>query len=428
MQAMKLRSRRLPASLLAVAIAGCGGTDPSPSPSDAGPPGGSAAPATIAATPSPNAGTSASTSDGEAIAQTPPPLALEEVAAGLESPINITGTPDGWLLVNERAGRVVAIDPVSGAAEVSLDISDRVRGEGEQGLLGLAVHPDWPADPRAFVHYSNRDGDTVLSEFRLTDEPAPPRLDPTTERVLLTQDQPYPNHNGGQVAFGHDGFLYLGLGDGGSGGDPQGHGQDRQTILGDVLRIDVDAATRGEAAYAIPADNPHADGGDGAPEIFVSGVRNPWRFSFDRASGLLWIADVGQNATEEVNRIDPSTEAGANLGWNVMEASHCFATPDCDVDGLTLPVVEYGRDLGCSVTGGYVYRGSAIPDLAGWYLFSDYCTGTLFGIPSDVDGIVGPRSLLETGASVSTFGEGADGELYLGDLESGTIYRIVDGG
>jgi len=396
-----------------------------PSPSAA--PSGSSMPAatpsaTDTASPEPTAAPSETPSDAP-IADVPPALALEEVASGLAAPINLTATPDGWLLVNERGGRVIAVDPPSGATSVALDITDRVQGGGEQGLLGLALHPNWPEDARAYVHYSARegDGDTVLSEFRVTDEPLPPRLDPTTERVLLTVDQPFANHNGGQLAFGPDGYLYLGLGDGGSGGDPQGNGQNPDTLLGKILRIEVEGDP-----YAIPPDNPFVDGG-GAPEALLIGLRNPWRFSFDRATGLLWIGDVGQNAAEEIDRVDPVADAGANFGWNVMEASQCFAQSNCATRGLTLPVAEYGRDLGCSVTGGYVYRGEAMPDLRGWYLFSDYCSGILFGVPSDAEGVIGPRILLETGIRVSTFGEGPDGELFVADLDGGSIYRIVAG-
>jgi glucose/arabinose dehydrogenase len=220
------------------------------------------------------------------------------------------------------------------------------------------------------------------------------------------------------------------LGDGGSGGDPQGNGQNRSALLGKILRLDVDAEPTGDSPYAIPDDNPFADGADGAPEVFLYGLRNPWRFSFDRATGELWIADVGQNALEEVNRIDPLADAGANLGWNKMEASACYLA-GCSPEGLILPVAEYGRDQGCSVTGGHVYRGAAIDGLAGWYLFSDYCTGLLFGVRSDLpvpgagERAVAPRVLIETGANVSSFGEDTDGELYLADHASGTIYRIV---
>jgi glucose/arabinose dehydrogenase len=412
--------KAVPSLLLVILLAAC--STPSPSAAPSGTP---LPEVTPSDEPSPEPTAAASETPGAGpIAEDPPPLALEEIASGLDTPINITVTPDGWLLVNELGGRVVAVDPESGDTGVTLDITDRVLSGGEQGLLGLAVHPDWPEDARAYVHYTARegDGDTVLSEFRVTDLPLPPLLDPTTERVLLTVDQPYPNHNGGQLAFGPDGYLYLGLGDGGAGGDPDGHGQNLDSLLGKILRIDVEGDP-----YAIPADNPFADGG-GAPEAFLIGLRNPWRFSFDRETGLLWIGDVGQNAAEEIDRVDPTADAGANLGWNVMEASNCFAEPNCATDGLTLPIVEYGRDTGCSVTGGYVYRGETIGDLRGWYLFSDYCSGLLFGVPSDAQGVIGPRTLLETGISVSTFGEGPDGELYVADLEGGSIYRIVAAG
>ena len=361
----------------------------------------------------------------EGISAEPPALALEEVASGLESPINIATAGDGWLLVNERGGRVVAVSPDGSETAVALDLRDRVLGEGERGLLGLVLHPAWPDDPRAFVHYTDRNGGTVLSEFSGASSSGPPVLDAESERVLLQHPQPYPNHNGGQLAFGPDGFLYLGLGDGGSGGDPEGNGQDPHALLGSILRLAVSSPD----GYAIPADNPFADGGAGAPEVHLYGLRNPWRFSFDSTTGLLWIADVGQNAYEEINRVDPAADAGANLGWAVMEGTHCFADPACSSDGLLMPVAEYGRDLGCSITGGYVYRGNAIPGLAGWYLAGDYCSGRLFGLRSDVEGeVVIPRTLLETGASISAFGEGADGELYLADIASGTIYRIVAGG
>jgi glucose/arabinose dehydrogenase len=314
-----------------------------------------------------------------------------------------------------------------------LDITDRVGSAGsEQGLLGFALHPEFQGlNLRAFAHYTDRGGDTVLSEFSVTDFPRPARFDPATERVLLRVEQPFTNHNGGPLAFGPDGHLWFGLGDGGSGGDPLGNGQNRDALLGKVLRLDVDAEPEGEAAYAVPADNPFADATGGAPEVFLIGLRNPWRFSFDRATGALWIADVGQNALEEIHRVDPATEAGANLGWNVMEGTSCYAVAGCSSDGLVLPVAEYGRDLGCSVTGGYVYRGAAIEGLAGWYLFSDYCSGRLFGIRSDApipaagEPAPQPRVLLRTGANVSAFGEDAAGELFLADIGSGAIYRIV---
>jgi hypothetical protein len=280
------------------------------------------------------------------------------------------------------------------------------------------------------VHYSDRNGDTVLSEFTGSqDEGAAPSLDAASEEVLLTVAQPFANHNGGQLAFGPDGYLWFGLGDGGSGGDPLGNGQNPSALLGSILRLDVSAP----GAYAIPADNPFADGADGAPEVYLYGLRNPWRFSFDSETGLLWVADVGQESYEEVDRIDPATAAGANLGWNLMEASHCFAEQACTSDGLVLPIAEYGHDQGCSVTGGLVYRGGDVDGLQGWYLFGDYCTGLFFGLPSDAEApadgsALAPRVLLETGRSISSFGTDTDGELYLTDIGGGTLSRIVAGG
>lgn len=356
----------------------------------------------------------------------PPPLALETVAEGLSAPIGIASAPGGWLLVNEQAGQVIGVHPERGERTTALDIRDRVLGEGERGLLGLVLHPDWPEDGRAFVHYSDRDGNTVVSEFNGGQEgDAAPILDPASEVMLLNVEQPFANHNGGQLAFGPDGFLWFGLGDGGSGGDPLGNGQDPSTLLGSILRLDVAEA----GGYAIPDDNPFADGSDGAPEVYLTGLRNPWRFSFDPETDALWIADVGQNAYEEINRIDPEADAGANLGWNIMEASHCFADAPCSSDGLVLPVAEYGRDQGCSVTGGHVYRGSAVEGLAGWYLFSDYCEGHLFGVHSETDGSdLAPRILGETGGSISSFGTDEAGDLYVTDIGGGLLSRIVAGG
>lgn len=238
-------------------------------------------------------------------------------------------------------------------------------------------------------------------------------------------DQPFPNHNGGQLAFGPDGFLYIGLGDGGSGGDPLGNGQNPATLLGNILRLDVSTA----GTYAIPAGNPFADGQGGAPEVFLYGLRNPWRFSFDRTTGLLWIGDVGQNAFEEIDRIDTNTQAGANLGWNVMEASYCYVAEGCATDGLTYPIAEYGHGVGCSVTGGYVYRGETIPALRGWYLFGDYCSGRIFALASDAQappaGALAPYVALESGLNIGAFGEGADGEQFVADITGGALYRIV---
>ena len=424
-----LRPRRRPSLIFAAALLAACGT-PAGSGSLAQVP--TATPSSSASV-TPSAAVSASVAPTQSTAPTaadPPPIALEPVMEDLVSPIGLTGAPGGWLLVNEQRGTVVAVHPERGERATSLDLTDRISAGDERGLLGLALHPDWPAVGRAFVHYTDLAGNTVLAELSGTqDGDEPPILDPASERVLLPLEQPYPNHNGGQIEFGPDGYLWFGLGDGGAGDDPHGHGQDTSTLLGSILRLDV--STPG--AFAIPPDNPFADGAGGLPEIYLFGLRNPWRFSFDPETGALWIADVGQNAFEEINRVDPVADAGANLGWNVMEAAHCFADAGCSAEGLLLPLAEYGRDLGCSVTGGHVYRGSGIPGLAGWYLFADYCMGFLMGVPADAaapaDGsALPPHILLETGMSISSFGAAEGGEIYVVDHASGVLSRIVAGG
>ncbi len=424
-----LRPRRRPSLIFAAALlAACG--SPAGSGSLAQVP--TASPSSSASV-TPSAAVSASVAPTQSTAPTaadPPPIALEPVMEDLVSPIGLAGAPGGWLLVNEQRGTVVAVHPERGERATSLDLTDRISAGDERGLLGLALHPDWPAVGRAFVHYTDLAGNTVLAELSGTqDGDEPPILDPASERVLLPLEQPYPNHNGGQIEFGPDGYLWFGLGDGGAGDDPHGHGQDTSTLLGSILRLDV--STPG--AYAIPPDNPFADGAGGLPEIYLFGLRNPWRFSFDPATGALWIADVGQNAFEEINRVDPVADAGANLGWNVMEAAHCFADTGCSAEDLLLPLAEYGRDLGCSVTGGHVYRGSGIPGLAGWYLFADYCMGLLMGVPADAEApadgtALPPHILLETGMSISSFGVAEDGEIYVVDHATGVLSRIVAGG
>jgi glucose/arabinose dehydrogenase len=414
--------RWLAVLVVCVGLVGCVAA-PSPSPISSGlvasPSGSPSSTPSLTAAPTPPGASKMPT-----VAADPPPLALELVTEDVDRPIGITADPDGRLLVNEQVGRIVAIGP-DGSASPFADLTDRIIAGGERGLLGLALHPGWPAVPRAFVHYTDFGGDTAVSEFAASGQPL--ALDTASEQLLLRVDQPYANHNGGQLSFGPDGLLYLGLGDGGSGGDPHGHGQDASTLLGSIIRIDVDAA----APYAIPADNPFATGG-GAPEVWLMGLRNPWRFSFDRLTGQLWIGDVGQAAWEEIDRVDP-TAGGANLGWNIMEGAHCFAIADCDSAAYVGPLAEYPNgEAGCAVTGGYVYRGTRIAGLAGWYLFSDFCSGTLFAVPSDaaqpVPGTaLAPRVILESGLGVASFGEGVDGELYVADA-GGAVYRIVPGG
>jgi glucose/arabinose dehydrogenase len=350
-----------------------------------------------------------------------PALALEPVVpAGLRQPVYVThaGDGSGRLFVVEQSGRIRLVQPAASPRggqgrlleQPFLDIADRIRHAGEQGLLGLAFHPDYKKNGRFFVNYVRQaDGSTVIAEFRVSSNPNVALAD---ERVLLTVAQPYPNHKGGMVEFGPDGFLYIALGDGGSGGDPGDRGQSRNELLGKLLRIDVD---RG-APYAVPADNPFASGG-GRPEIFAWGLRNPWRFSFDRQTGELWAADVGQNAWEEIDLVT----RGGNYGWRVMEGNHCFLPREgCARDGLVPPVAEYGHEKGrCSITGGYVYRGARLPGLRGTYLYGDYCSGEIFAWAGGSQQV-----LLATGLPIASFGQDQEGELYVVG-HGGTIHRIV---
>jgi glucose/arabinose dehydrogenase len=327
--------------------------------------------------------------------------------------------------VNERGGRVRVVDADGTLQDLHfVDLSDRIQAGGEQGLLGLAFHPDFATNGRVFVHYSRLgDGATVISELTASADRS--TADPASERVIFTLEQPFSNHNGGQIAFGPDGYLYIGLGDGGSGGDPFGNAQNLQVLLGKILRIDVDGAHAAGKEYAIPDTNPYAPGGvspgAGLPEIWAYGLRNPWRFSFDRGTGDLYIGDVGQNAFEEVDRQPASSAGGENYGWNPVEGTHCYGI--CDSITSVPPVAEYSHGEGCSVTGGYVYRGTQQPAMVGTYLFSDYCSGTIWTL-STAAGIA-PRVLAQSGLSVSSFGEGEDGEIYLVDLFGGGLYHLL---
>lgn len=340
------------------------------------------------------------------------------VAQGLQSPLYLThaGDGSGQLFVVEQSGTIRVI--VQGILRDTpfLDITNRVLSRGERGLLGLAFHPNHRKNGRFFVNYTRRDdGATVLAEYRrqgLSLEAS------TGERTLMVVPQPYANHNGGMVAFGPDGLLYIGRGDGGSRGDPQNRAQNPAELLGKILRIDVDGAP----PYVIPSDNPFARAG-GRPEIFASGVRNPWRFSFDRETGALWLADVGQNKWEEIDLV----ARGGNYGWRITEGKHCFLPEKaCHVEGLIMPVFEYGHDKGrCSVTGGYVYRGRNLPALQGNYLFGDYCSGEIFAIPVGSGGIADnePRVLRKSRMRISSFGEDEAGEVYVVD-HRGSLNRL----
>ena len=333
-------------------------------------------------------------------------LVYTEIATGLPFPVLFTFRPaDAQNFIATKNGQVWAV--TDDGPEVFLDISDRVTNSGERGLLGMAWHPTDP--DRLFLHYSDLEGDTVVSEF----------VD-GEERLILHVQQPAPNHNGGMIAFGADGYLYIGLGDGGGGGDSFGTGQPVDDLLANILRIDIDSGD----PYGIPEGNPYLDG-SGAPEVWASGLRNPWRFSFDE--GSIYIGDVGQGSYEEIN-VAPADAAGLNYGWPVSEGLHCFDPPQgCDSSGHTPPVVEVSHaDAGtCSITGGVVYRGQEIPELAGHYFFSDYCGGYLRSF-RHVDGAATEGrdwsdQVGDVGGVVS-FGMNSAGEVYLMNTE--TVYRI----
>lgn len=350
-------------------------------------------------------------------------LGLQEVAAGLAFPLYLTAPADDpRLFVVEKGGRIRIIKDGGLLAAPFLDLTGQVSTGNEQGLLGLAFPPDYAATGRFVVHYTDPAGDTRLSGFRASADPD--LADPGSETVLLAVDQPYANHNGGQIAFGPDGHLYLGLGDGGSSNDPAGTGQSLADLLGSLLRLDL----AGGSAYAVPADNPFVGLEGARPEVWSWGLRNPWRFSFDRGTGDLYIADVGQSRWEEIDvaRAAEGAGRGLNFGWQRMEGRHCTAGVSCDREGLTLPVLEYGHGEGCSVTGGYVYRGSAIPALRGHYFYADYCAGWVRSFRLEggeaVDQAGWPT--LRPGGAIPSFGEDAAGELYLLTAD-GRVLRIV---
>ena len=420
-------------ALIAVLAAGCGGPTPTPPASAA--PATSPVPETAAPSP-PSAGgpfASPAATPGAGSASDRPDLAAVHVTTepylgGFDQPVFVTSAGDGSgrLFVVEQAGRIRVIDGGQVSSTPFLDITDRVTYGGERGLLGLAFPPGFGATrPLVYVHYSGKDGATTISEFRL-DAHDVTRLDPASERVLLTEPQPYPNHNGGWIGFDADGMLLIALGDGGSGGDPENRASNLKVVLGKMLRIDVLGAAEGQA-YAIPADNPFVTTDLARPEILHFGLRNPFRDSIDPLTGDLWIGDVGQGDWEEVD-VARAGVRGLDFGWHRWEGRHCFnPRTGCDPAGVTMPVTEYGHGAGCSVIGGVVYRGAAISGLRGAYLFSDYCSGTLWAIDSTDQGAQQPAVLHETGASVSSIGTGEDGEVYLTDLAGGRVLRLVTG-
>jgi len=299
-----------------------------------------------------------------------------------------------------------------------LDITDRVSCCGERGLLSIIFPPGFKEKRYCYINYTDNAGDTVVARFHLSQDPD--IADPKSEEKILTVKQPYANHNGGQLAFGPDGYLYIGMGDGGSAGDPHKHAQNPSSLLGKMLRIDVES---GKKPYAVPADNPFLNNKAFRPEIWTIGLRNPWRFSFDRKTGDLYMADVGQNKYEEIDFEPKGVKGGRNYGWNIMEGLHCYKSEDCEREGLALPVAEYNHDSGCSVTGGMVYRGSRFPQLQGIYFYGDFCSGRIWGLrQSGIEWL--NKMLKDSGLSVSTFGEDEAGEVYVADYGKGNIYRI----
>jgi glucose/arabinose dehydrogenase len=350
-------------------------------------------------------------------------IALEPLAAELSQPVFAVhaGDGSGRIFVLERAGRIVTLAVDGSQLGTFLDIRDRVGSNAsEQGLLGLAFDPAFAANGRLFVHYTDKEGDTVLARFMANAERS--AADPFSQVTLLATRQPADNHNGGMIAFGPDGYLYFGLGDGGGANDRYENGQNLGTILGAVLRLDVS----GDSAV-VPANNPFVSQEDARPEIWAYGLRNPWRFSFDRLTGDLWIADVGQGDWEEINVQPASSLGGENYGWPIMEGTRCFQSDSCRQKDLTLPVAEYSHDLGCSVTGGYVYRGAAQPALQGVYFYGDYCTGRIWGLAPAAGNAWQTAELLHSAAQISSFGETETGELLVVDY-AGTLFRLVSRG
>ena len=358
-------------------------------------------------------------------------MRLEQAFPGISFPgmVYMTYPGDGSdrLFLVLQPGRIMVFpnDQRAASPREFLDIRERVSDAGrEEGLLGMAFAPDFADNGHFYVYYSAADPRrSVLSRFSasVTD---PNVADPGSERIVLEVPQPFSIHNGGQIVFGPDGYLYVGLGDGGGGGDPAGNGQDPSTLLGTILRIDI-FTQDSQGRYSIPDDNPFV-GRPGAredarPEVWAYGLRNPWRFTFDRETGDLWAADVGQNRYEEVDIVRP----GLNYGWKVMEGFHCFSPPrDCDQAGLEPPVAEYGREGGCSVTGGYVYRGSRLPSLVGAYVYGDFCSGKIWALRRDGSEVTEQVEIVDSDARISSFAEDPSGELYILSFDE-KIYRLA---
>lgn len=332
------------------------------------------------------------------------------------------GDGSGRIFIAEQNGKIFVINPEDKSSpELFLDISSKVNDNGsEQGLLGLAFHPDFKENGQFFVNYTTEKS-TIVSRFEL-DADNPVQADPESEAVMIEFSQPYANHNGGGLAFGpSDGYLYIGTGDGGGAGDPQKNAQNLGSLLGKILRIDINSVSQ-DRSYVIPEENPFKDNTEGyKEEVYAYGLRNPWRFSFDAIKGDLWVADVGQNKVEEINIV----RKGGNYGWNIMEGSYCYDPPsDCNAEGLINPVYEYEHPMGRSITGGYVYRGKDVPVLEGIYIYADFITGYIWGLSYYEGRIAGNIILAETEYNISSFGIDENKEIYFTSFD-GKIYKLI---
>jgi glucose/arabinose dehydrogenase len=369
------------------------------------------------------------------------------VAGGFDEPVHIihAGDGSGRLFIVEQPGRIKILHNDS-SQSIFLDITDRVRSVGnEEGLLSLAFSPGYSTSlPHFYVYYTQADGNNVVSRFSTTGDPN--EADASSEEKILVLEHPnFSNHNGGQLAFGPDGYLYIATGDGGGGGDPQGNAQNPASLLGKILRIETietqvsniegnsilylpllsNSGSTEQSNYKIPPDNPYVGVPGFRAEIWALGLRNPWRFSFDRQTGDLFIADVGQNRSEEVDFQPAASTGGENYGWNIMEGFDCYPNDPCDKSNLVLPVFTYPTDTGCSITGGFVYRGSVYPGMQGIYFVGDFCTGAIWGLQQSGNNWENSL-LLASGSWISTFGEAESGELFFADRQNGNIYRVIE--
>jgi len=400
--------------LLVLPILGCSGSStPSPSSTSTSVPASETSvsptpiPATVTSTQVPATSTSASTS----ASAFPDPSAYtwQQITSGLVRPVDLQDDGSGRLFILEKSGRIRILENGQLLPTPFLDIDDRVNDDSnEMGLLGLAFHPDYSQNGYFYVNYTGRGGDTFISRFQASGNSA----DPNSESILLNVEQPFPNHNGGVLVFGPDGYLYAGLGDGGAQGDPFGNAQNTGVLLGKILRIDVDSAQ----PYAIPPDNPFGN------EILHYGLRNPWRISFDRLTGDLYIGDVGQGTWEEIDFVAAGSRGGLNFGWDFYEGSHEY-DPQGVAGEYVFPIAEYSHaEGGCSVTGGYVYRGS-MPEWNGIYLYGDYCTGYVWGL-FNVDGAWPNKLLFEANVRITSFGQDQAGEIYMLS-DTGEVYKLI---